>query len=74
MYVKFCDRCGRKTNNGLAFLIPTTEQKGHYRVDNTWFGEEICLCNNCLNEFDKWRVDHDRFNKNFVEEDFEKNE
>ena len=71
MYIKFCDRCGRKTNNGLAFLIPTTREKGTYSVDNTWFGEGICLCNNCLNEFDKWRVNHDRFNKNFVEEDNE---
>ena len=55
MYIKVCDRCGRITKNGPAFLIPTDREHGNYQVDGAWFGEPIVLCNNCLMEFNEFR-------------------
>ena len=68
MYIKFCDRCGRKTDNKPAFLLPT-KNGGSYQVNGQWFGEPIILCNNCLIDFEDFRVKHESFNKQFIEED-----
>lgn len=63
MYIRLCDRCGRGTKNGLAFLLPVQPKNGQYQLNGTWFGEEgVCLCNNCLVEFEKFRTEHERFN------------
>lgn len=68
MYIKVCDRCGRVTKNKATFLLPTSKENGSYFIDNTWFGEPITLCNNCLKEFDDFRYNHNNFNKNLTEE------
>jgi hypothetical protein len=69
MYIKICDRCGRKTKNGPAFLVPTNEEHGHYHLQGTWFGEPIVLCNNCLMDFDEFK--HTHSNHNFCIEEEE---
>ena len=51
MYIKICDRCGRKTNNLPAYLLPSTKETGGYCVDKQWFGKPVCLCDECLEEF-----------------------
>lgn len=68
MWIKICDRCGRKTKNNAAFLSPVSKEEGSLNVDNTWFGKPIVLCNNCLEDFDKFRYNHHRFNTVFDEE------
>jgi len=63
MYIKLCDRCGRITKNGAAFLLPTTVNHGSYQVNGTWFGGEgTCLCNNCLEEFSNFMANHEVYN------------
>ena len=63
MYIKLCDRCGRVTKNGPAFLLPTDREHGTYQFNGAWFGDKaICLCNNCLDEFEDFRTEHERFN------------
>lgn len=68
MYIKLCDRCGRKTKNKPAFLIPVSKSEGSYCVDNQWFGESVCLCNECLADFDNFRYNHKSYKINFIEE------
>ena len=68
MYIKLCDRCGRQTSNGPAFLSPTSEKQGSYRIDNTWFGEPVCLCEECLEDFNNFRYNHKRYRIDFIEE------
>lgn len=65
MYIKLCDRCGRVTSNKVAFLLPNQDQSnnGFYQWGGVWFGEQgVCLCNNCLDDFEKFRTEHERFN------------
>lgn len=69
MYMQFCDRCGRKTNNKAAFAIPVKQEEGTLMIDGVWFGQSVVLCNNCLKDFDSFRYTHERFNKNFDCED-----
>lgn len=70
MYVQLCDRCGRKTKNGPAFLLPEKSSlTGSYQINGTWFDSKtICLCNNCLEDFETFRTVHERFNTFFEEE------
>lgn len=69
MYIQLCDRCGRKTKNGPAFLLPTDPGQGSLQVNGVWFGRDtVTLCNNCLIDFEDFRVKHESFNKQFVEE------
>ena len=68
MYIQLCDRCGKRTENNVAFLLPTTEDKGSYRVNNTWFGEPICLCDECLADFNYFRYNHKKFHWQYIEE------
>lgn len=68
MYIKLCDRCGKQTTNKAAFLVPVPEDKGSYRVDNQWFGEPICLCDECVKDFDNFRYNHKKYKINFIEE------
>ena len=64
MYIKLCDRCGRVTENGPAFLLPTDKEHGTYQYDGIWFGDKaVCLCNNCLHDFEKFRTNHEIFNQ-----------
>jgi hypothetical protein len=67
MYIKICDRCGRQTINKPAFLLPTIEEKGSYCVDNQWFGKPVCLCDECINDFDNFRFNHKYYKINFEE-------
>ena len=67
MYIKLCDRCGKSTTNKPSFLLPTTEENGSYRVDNQWFGEPICLCDECEVDFYKFRYNHKHYKINFEE-------
>ena len=67
MYIKICDRCGRQTVNKPSFLLPTIEEKGSYRVDNQWFGEPVCLCDECINDFNDFRFSHKYYKINFEE-------
>lgn len=73
MYIKLCDRCGRVTKNTAYLLVKTTKVKGTLQIDGSWFdqSESITLCNNCLEDFEDWFDNYDRFNDidNF---DFEK--
>lgn len=66
MYIKLCDRCGRVTKNGPAFLLPDYEN-GHYQFNGVWFGDNgVTLCNNCLDDFENFRTEHERFNNTFT--------
>lgn len=71
MYIQLCDRCGVQTENKPAFLLPVTEDKGSYRVENQWFGNPITLYNDCLKDFDDFRYKHKFFRIHFVEETHE---
>ena len=66
MYIKLCDRCGRKIDNKPAFLL-LAENGGNYQVNGQW-GEPVILCNNCLIDFEDFRYNHESFNKQFIEE------
>lgn len=67
MYIKLCDRCGKQTTNGAAFLAPVPEDKGSYCIDNKWFGEPVCLCDECINDFNDFRFSHKYYKINFEE-------
>ena len=67
MYIKLCDRCGKQTNNGPAFLLPTTVKNGAYQIGGVWFGEDIVLCDDCLKEFEDFRYNHKSFELKWVE-------
>ncbi len=71
MYIKLCDRCGRKTDNKPAFLLLATKgaNNGIVQVGGEWFGESVTLCNNCLIDFEDFRLNHENFNKYLTEED-----
>lgn len=69
MYIKLCDRCGRQTNNKPSFLLPTTIEKGTHCVENQWFGTPVCLCDECINEFNNFRNNHKYYKINFEEID-----
>ena len=64
MYIKLCDRCGRVTENKVAFLLPNKDQSdGSYYWGGVWFGNNgVCLCNNCLDDFEKFKTEHEVFN------------
>jgi len=63
MYIKLCDRCGRVTENRVAFLLPTKNPPGTYQYNGVWFDDNgVTLCNNCLEDFEKFRIEHERFN------------
>ena len=67
MYIKLCDRCGRVTKNRVAFLLPNEPGTGCYQFDGVWFGNNgITLCNNCLDDFENFRTEHERFNNTFT--------
>ena len=65
MYIKLCDRCGRVTENRVNFLLPNKNQTtGSLQFNGVWFGDEgITLCNNCLDDFEKFRTEHESFNQ-----------
>lgn len=67
MYIKVCDRCGRKTNNKTTFFL--LSDSGSIQIYEGQFGEPITLCNNCLIDFEDFRYNHERFNKQLTEED-----
>lgn len=67
MYIKVCDRCGKQTNNKPAFLEPVPRDKGSLCIDNEWFGEPVCLCDGCMEDFDNFRWKHKRYALEFVE-------
>ncbi len=71
MYIKLCDRCGRKTDNQPAFLVPVAKESNNAttQVNGQWFGKPITLCNNCISDFENFRLTHERFNGRLVEED-----
>ena len=60
----FCDRCGRETKNKAAFLAPCDRDFSAIQVSGVWFGDPVVLCNPCKKDFDKFRYNHDSFNKN----------
>ena len=66
MYIKVCDRCGRQTNNGPAFLLPTTVKNGTYQIGGVWFGEDVVLCDDCLKDFKDFQYNHDSFKIEWV--------
>lgn len=61
---QFCDRCGRLTGNDAAFLLPADNPNDHNcYVKSTWFGHyTVTLCDYCLDDFERFRVEHDNFN------------
>lgn len=67
MYIKLCDRCGRKTNNKTTFFFLT--DSGSTKIYEGQFGEPIILCNNCLIDFENFLYDHESFNKHLTGED-----
>ena len=70
MEIIVCDRCGRKTKNGPAFLLQ--EKTGPYLVGTYRFGNPVILCNNCLIDFEDFRLNHKSFNKQLaIEDNFE---
>lgn len=63
MYIKLCDRCGRVTKNGPAFLLPVNHEHGRYQLNGVWFGDEgMVLCNNCLGVFETYLNFDKKFN------------
>ena len=63
MYIKLCDRCGRVTGNRAALLLPSKiGEQGGYQYNGVWFGEGVTLCNNCLDDFEKFYTEHEVFN------------
>jgi len=69
MYVKLCDRCGRKTKNKPTFFLASEKDNSGYQINGVWVGNPVILCNNCFVEFDKFRVERERFNALLTEED-----
>ena len=71
MYIQCCDRCGRVTKNKPAFLLPGDKDNYTYQLNGIWWGDPVVLCNNCLQDFDKFRYEHERFNRSsqLIEED-----
>ena len=67
MYIKVCDRCGRKTNNKTTFFLLVDD--GSMQIYEGQRGESITLCNNCLIDFEDFRYNHESFNKQLTEED-----
>lgn len=67
MEIIVCDRCGRKTKNGPAFI--PQDKAGNYRIENYYFGKPVILCNNCLIDFEDFRLNHESFNRYLTEED-----
>ena len=67
MWVQFCDRCGKKTTNKAAFLLPIENQATSnysYLCNSTKFGgDTVTLCNDCLEDFKKFRYEHSRYNR-----------
>lgn len=61
---QFCDRCGRLTGNDAAFLLPASKNiERNYNVNGTWFGDNaIVLCDYCMDDFQRFRTEHDHFN------------
>lgn len=64
MWVQFCDRCGKRTNNRAAFLLPITDENDYeYSCNGTKFGSNtVTLCDECLDEFKKFRYNHEKYN------------
>lgn len=65
MWIQFCDRCGKKTDNKAAFLLPTTDENNYsYSCNGTKFGHNtVTLCDECLEDFSKFRYEHPRYNR-----------
>lgn len=71
MEIILCDRCGRTTKNSFAFfLVKHVKQEGliTFNSDIELEDKGIILCNNCLKDFDDFRYNHERFNKNLARE------
>lgn len=71
MYIKLCDRCGKQTTNKPSFLVPVTSVEGSLQVDGAWFGESVCLCDDCVEDFNNFRYNHKKYKINFTEETYE---
>lgn len=70
MYIKLCDRCGKQTTNKSSFLVPVpvSSAEASLQVDGTWFGESVCLCDDCIEDFNNFRYNHKKYKINFTEE------
>lgn len=66
----FCDRCGRETRNKAAFLVPCNKDYASIQVNGVWFGDPITLCKSCLDDFEKFRIEHQSFNR-ILEKDWD---
>ena len=71
MYIKLCDRCGKQTTNKPSFLVPVTNAEGSLQVDGAWFGKSVCLCDDCIEDFNNFRYSHKKYKINFIEETYE---
>ena len=67
MYIKLCDRCGRPTNNNAAILTPSTKENGSLHIGGTWFGNDITLCDDCIEDFENFMKNHKHFTIEWVE-------
>ena len=67
MWIQLCDRCGKQTKNCAAFLLPVEDQLSSdysYSCNGTRFGRDtVTLCNDCLEDFRKFRYEHPRYNR-----------
>ena len=67
MYIQLCDRCGKQTDNGPAFLVPTTVKDGRYQIGGVWFGDGVVLCDDCIEDFENFMINHKHFTIEWVE-------
>ena len=72
MQITLCDRCRKVTKNSCAFLLPIKNQAGalySYSVNGIKFDEDvIILCNDCLKDFEDFRVNHLTYNHDLDKE------
>lgn len=72
MQITLCDRCGKVTKNSYAFLLPIKNQASasySYSINGTKFNEDtVILCNDCLKDFEDFRIHHLSYNKNLDKE------
>lgn len=63
MLIQCCDRCGRVTENHAAFLLPGDKSNSTYQLNGVWWGDPVILCNNCLQDFNRFKYEYENFNK-----------
>lgn len=63
MDIKCCDRCGRVTKEGPAFIVPSKDKNGSGSYyEGVCFGEPVILCKFCLEDFERFKYEHENFN------------